>query len=46
MPVIFKHNPGKQKDNNHTNKYDRYALERIERKVSKLTDLVYSLLRR
>lgn len=32
MPVVFKHY-NKNKDNGNMNKYDRYALERIEKKT-------------
>ena len=45
MPIVFKHY-NKNKDNGNMNKYDRYALERIERKLNKITDLVYSFLRK
>ena len=47
MATIITYKPKKTYQNSKSeNKYDRYALERIERKLNKLTDLMYSLLRR
>ena len=44
MGLMFYHKP--DKNNNDNSKYNNYAIERIERKVNKITDLLYSFLSR
>ena len=44
MATIFHHKSNNNKKND--DKYNNYTLERIERKLNKITDLLYSFLRR